>query len=101
MNFKIYCKWLIFKFFYYFFLMIIYIGIDDMDFLNGMCIIYLGVIFYCEFLRLVEFLDLFRLICLNLNIFYKMCGNGVVVMIFEVSEDIIFEIKDMVFFYVL
>ncbi|WP_457741424.1 TiaS agmantine-binding domain-containing protein, partial [Thermococcus sp.] len=78
----------------------LHIGIDDTDSQNGMCTTYLGALLYRELSRIAEPIDLPRLIRLNPNIPYKTRGNGAVSMTFEVEEELISEVKDMVLFYV-
>ncbi|AEH23815.1 tRNA(Ile2) 2-agmatinylcytidine synthetase TiaS [Pyrococcus yayanosii] len=78
----------------------LHIGIDDTDSPKGMCTTYIGALLYRELSRLGEPLDLPRLIRLNPNVPYKTRGNGAVAMTFEVEEELIPEIKDIVLFYV-
>lgn len=76
--------------------MMIHIGIDDTDSPNGMCTTYLGALLYREISRLVEPLDLPKLIRLNPNIPYKTRGNGAVSMSFDARKRDIPRIKRLV-----
>ncbi len=80
--------------------MLIHIGIDDTDSPNCMCTTYLGALIYREISCLAEPLDLPRLIRLNPNIPYKTRGNGAVSMTFEIDEEVIPEVKNLVLSYV-
>ncbi len=80
--------------------MILHIGIDDTDSPNGMCTTYVGALIYRELSRIADPIDLPRLIRLNPNVPYKTRGNGAVAMSFDVDEELIPEIKDVVLFYV-
>ncbi|CAB49293.1 tRNA(Ile2) 2-agmatinylcytidine synthetase TiaS [Pyrococcus abyssi] len=76
--------------------MLLHIGIDDTDSPNGMCTTYLGALLYRELSRFGEPVDLPRLIRLNPNIPYKTRGNGAVALTFDILDEYVDDVKNIV-----
>ncbi len=74
--------------------MLLNIGFDDTDSLKGGCTTYIAALLVEELIKIgAKFIDYPNLLRLNPNVPWKTRGNGAVCLRFEISEDLMYNVK--------